>query len=917
MKGFKTFVINLERRPEKRKKMEKMLKGEEYKIFKAYDGIELNDEIINKMDAGILKEWTDPFFGRNITWGEVGCCLSHYGVMEKCVQENTEVAVILEDDVLIPDNFSQHINDCLDSLNEIDDWELCYLGRKAMDEKDVDYNEKFLIPGYSYWSCAYIINLKGMKKIIDVGINKNIMPIDEFKNIIAQTSPYKNYYKFYNLKEPLKMYSLKKLSCIPESDAFLKSDTENSNELYIPNDDLLLLATGTDMTDGLKRFINSCKTYGLKYEIMGLNSKWNGGNMTYGEGGGKKINLLLDTLNKLNGDQLVLVTDGYDVIMTSNSKEIIDKYKSFNKSVVFATESSCWPDKHISSRFPTICCKKNLYLNSGGFIGDVASIKKIVAPVPDNYDDQRWYTQMFLSDSGKDIMTLDYDCKIFQCLNDAETELEINYKKSRIYNKSTNTYPCQIHGNGGPFRKLKLNEYENYLMKNITDIYGYNTCKCDINIKNKKSIVIYVQFTNEDYNNNTSLMKTKLENLINQNIEELRSIIPNVHVIYSEYTNLNHGLEEAYEFDYVDYYWMVDTDFMVTNKKTLCELITRNKGIISPLLCKPGLLWSNYWGALNPVGFYHRSDDYIDIVQYRKKGCWNVPHISGNILINREYIKKVHGFFTNNINNNDFSTCMCFSHNCRSNNIFMYVTNMQIYGYIYDSESKAEENGEGTVDENVINKSLYTFYENPDLWGETYLHSEFLKCVNNLDELHVEEPCKWVFEFPFVNDKFCDELLNEVNERGDWSPGNNSKTKDERINNVESFPTQDIHMKQIGFREHWNDIVKKYMAPVVSHLFSPFKTTGLNIAFVAKYEMGMGHQQKLSPHHDSSTYSINITLNTPGVDFEGGGTRFIKENTSVQGKKGWAIIHPGKLTHYHEGLTITSGKRFIFVSFVN
>ena len=415
------------------------------------------------------------------------------------------------------------------------------------------------------------------------------------------------------------------------------------------------------MTDGLKRFINSCKTYGLKYKIMGLDTDWNGGNMANGPGGGQKINLLLDTLNKLNESQLVLVTDSYDVIMASNTKEIIDKYKSFNKSIVFATESTCWPDKHIANKFPRINGKKNLYLNSGGFIGDVASIKKIVASVPGNSDDQRWYTQMFLSDKGKDIMALDYDCKIFQCLNDAETELEINYAKSRIYNKNTNTYPCQIHGNGGPSRKLKLNEYENYLMKNRTDTYGYNTGKCDINIKNKQSITIYIQFTNEDYHNDTSLMKTKSERFINQNIEELRSIIPNVDVIYSECTNLNDGLEEAYAFDSVDYYWLVDTDFMVTNKKTLCELITRNKGIISPLLCKPGLLWSNFWGAVDPAGWYHSAPDYTDIVEYRKKGCWNVPHISGNILINREYIEKVQEFFTNNSNNNNFSL-LCIFH---------------------------------------------------------------------------------------------------------------------------------------------------------------------------------------------------------------------------------------------------------------
>ena len=53
------------------------------------------------------------------------------------------------------------------------------------------------------------------------------------------------------------------------------------------------------------------------------------------------------------------------------------------------------------------------------------------------------------------------------------------------------------------------------------------------------------------------------------------------------------------------------------------------------------------------------------------------------------------------------------------------------------------------------------------------------------------------------------------------------------------------------------------------------------------------------------------------MDFTGGGTRFINPDVSVQGKKGWATIHPGRLTHYHEGLPITSGKRFIFVSFVN
>ena len=79
----------------------------------------------------------------------------------------------------------------------------------------------------------------------------------------------------------------------------------------------------------------------------------------------------------------------------------------------------------------------------------------------------------------------------------------------------------------------------------------------------------------------------------------------------------------------------------------------------------------------------------------------------------------------------------------------------------------------------------------------------------------------------------------------------------------------------------------------------------------------MKGQKKLQPHHDSSAYSVNIALNTPGVDFQGGGTRFVKQGVHVQNKKGHAIIHPGRLTHYHEGVPITSGVRYIMVSFVH
>ena len=63
------------------------------------------------------------------------------------------------------------------------------IARKSMDGNDVDYNKKFLKPGYSYWLCAYIMNL-GMKKVIDPGM-KNLITPDEVLPIVGQSSPYK------------------------------------------------------------------------------------------------------------------------------------------------------------------------------------------------------------------------------------------------------------------------------------------------------------------------------------------------------------------------------------------------------------------------------------------------------------------------------------------------------------------------------------------------------------------------------------------------------------------------------------------------------------------------------------------------------------------------------------------------------
>lgn len=42
------------------------------------------------------------------------------------------------------------------------------------------------------------------------------------------------------------------------------------------------------------------------------------------------------------------------------------------------------------------------------------------------------------------------------------------------------------------------------------------------------------------------------------------------------------------------------------------------------MLAQPGKMYTNFWGALAPSGYYARSEDYVAIVQRKRVGIWNV-----------------------------------------------------------------------------------------------------------------------------------------------------------------------------------------------------------------------------------------------------------------------------------------------------
>jgi len=125
------YVINLIRRPERLKRMLKCLEimGIKAKVWKGIDGKELNDKTIESKGIKVIEGYLDPFHKRPITFGEIGCFLSHYTIWEDIITRNLSKAIVLEDDVRFERNFKNRWKKALQMFDS-KSYDFLYLGRK-------------------------------------------------------------------------------------------------------------------------------------------------------------------------------------------------------------------------------------------------------------------------------------------------------------------------------------------------------------------------------------------------------------------------------------------------------------------------------------------------------------------------------------------------------------------------------------------------------------------------------------------------------------------------------------------------------------------------------------------------------------------------------------------------------------------
>ncbi|XP_041801818.1 procollagen-lysine,2-oxoglutarate 5-dioxygenase 1 isoform X1 [Chelmon rostratus] len=710
----------------------------------------------------------------------------------------------------------------------------------------------------------------------------------------------------------------------------------NSEEQRLPEEKLLVVTVATKESDGFRRFLRSAKHFNYTVKVLGRGQKWRGGDYMSAPGGGQKVRLLKAALEKMkNQDQIVLFIDSYDVVFASGPKELLKKFQQAKHKVVFSSESLIWPDRHLEDKHPHVR-EGNRFLGSGGFIGYLPNIKEMVADWTgeDNDSDQLFFTKIYIDPAKRKSIniTLDGKCRLFQNLHGALDEVVLKFENGRVRARNLlyDTLPVIIHGNGPT--KLQINYLGNYIPNTWTFETGCTVCHEELHhLKALKEseyplvvIGIFIQqltpFVTVFFERLLKLQypKNRLKLLIyNQEVHhepQVNSFLQAHGSLYQEVKFI--GPEEAMDgaaarnlaFDTCrkdkdcDYFFSLDIEVVLKNENTLKILIEQNLPVVAPMITRAGRLWSNFWGALSADGYYARSEDYVDIVQGRRTGVWNVPYLSSVYLVKASLLRSEltdYNLFNSHILDPDMAYC----HNIRSKGIFLYVTNMHTFGRILSTENYQTSH---------LHNDLWQIFENPLDWQERYIHENYTYIMK--DKL-IETPCPDVYWFPVFSDVACEHLIEEMEHFGKWSGGANT---DSRIQGgYENVPTIDIHMNQINFEKEWHKFLLEFIAPITEKMYPGYYTKAqFDLAFVVRYKPD--EQPSLRPHHDASTFTINIALNQVGLDYQGGGCRFLRYDCSIQApRKGWALMHPGRLTHYHEGLPTTAGVRYIAVSFVD
>lgn len=76
----------------------------------------------------------------------------------------------------------------------------------------------------------------------------------------------------------------------------------------------------------------------------------------------------------------------------------------------------------------------------------------------------------------------------------------------------------------------------------------------------------------------------------------------------------------------------LDCDLFFVNSEILRKLIEKDETVVAPLLISNSM-YSNFWGGMSSTYYYARTEEYLQILNREKTGCFVVPMVHSATLI--------------------------------------------------------------------------------------------------------------------------------------------------------------------------------------------------------------------------------------------------------------------------------------------
>lgn len=618
-------------------------------------------------------------------------------------------------------------------------------------------------------------------------------------------------------------------------------------------------------------------------------------------------------------DLIVMFVDSYDVLLAAGPEELLGHFGRGGARLLFSAEAFCWPQWGLAPAYPPAGNGKR-YLNSGGFVGFAPTVWRLVQRwrYRDDDDDQLFYTRLYLDPALRAELglALDHRSQIFQNLNGAIEEVKLHFEggRPRVRNALYGTAPVVLHGNGPT--KLQLNSLGNYV-PNGWSPEGCGDCDRDVRPAWNGTVLLAV-FVEQP----TPFLDVFLRRLLRLEPPggELRLFVHNREVhhephIAAVWPQLRRrfasvklvgpeeamgqgaardmGMAQCRADAQCSQYISVDADAALTNSRTLRALLAQNRPVLAPLLSRPGKLWSNFWGAVGPDGFYARSEDYVDIVQGRRRGVWNVPYVSHVYAVGGAVLRGAlggHRLFSQEDTDPDMAWCRA----AREGGTFLHVTNREHFGHLLSTAA---------YNTSRLHPDLWQFPDNPLDWEEKYVHENYSRIF---EEGLYEEPCPDVYQFPLFSERFAADLRAEVQRYGGWNRQHHEV-------GAEAVP-----LSLLSLPHSFLGALRRFLGPPALHLFPGYRTQGRAVlSSVVRYRPLSDPPPPPGPEHGPPAATVTVSIGLGG-DHQGGGWRFPRYDCSVAPPPpGWALLHPGRLTHRPQALPPLRGAHYVLLTLLD